>query len=206
MTTQSIKLDDIIADNGVQARTRLRDDFVSSYAQDMKSGDEFPPVVVFRNGREIWLADGFHRHEGARAAGLSQIDCDVRKGSKLDAIAFAAGCNLKQGLGRTNADKRRAVEQLLKLRLEHPEFQQQFKSERAIAKHCGVSHTMVQNLREAAGNKRGRKNRPKVATVAKTKGSGPKSASSVATGITPTPSEKRPWQSVDTVPTCLATE
>lgn len=61
-----------------------------------------------------WLADGFHRTAAAKSAGLAEIDADVRQGTRRDAILFSVGANAAHGLRRTNADKRRAVETLLR--------------------------------------------------------------------------------------------
>ncbi len=41
--------------------------------------DKFPaPVVMFHDGKENWLADGFHRYHGARKADLAELMCDVQ--------------------------------------------------------------------------------------------------------------------------------
>ncbi len=86
------------------------------YSEDMAAGAVFPAIVLFFDGAEYWLADGFHRREAAEAAGLEAIACDVREGGLRDTILFSVRANAAHGLRRTNADKRRAVTILLRRR------------------------------------------------------------------------------------------
>lgn len=135
-----LKLDKIRIDGETQARVEISEDVVRDYADGLADGFPFPNIVVFNDGTTYWLADGFHRVHGARRAGLQTIAADVIPGTQADARWYAAGANRTHGLRRTNADKRKAVEIALGMR---PEL-----SDRAIAEHCGVSHTFVQNMRE----------------------------------------------------------
>jgi hypothetical protein len=52
----------------------------------MLHGAAFPPVVVFGEGGEYWLADGYHRWHAAGIAGLQTIAADVRPGGQREAI------------------------------------------------------------------------------------------------------------------------
>jgi len=108
-----IALDKIRLDGGTQPRAAIDEDVVAEYTVAMEGGAVFPPVVVFVDGAIYWLADGFHRFHATRYVGFLEIDADIRQGGLVDAILFAAGCNLAHGLRRTNADKRRAVELVL---------------------------------------------------------------------------------------------
>jgi transposase-like protein len=65
----------------------------------------------------------------------------LRSGPRRDAIVHAAGANADHGLRRTNADKRRAVETLLR----DGEWSQW--SDREIARRCQVSAPLVGNIR-----------------------------------------------------------
>lgn len=130
-------------DGGTQSRAALSEDIVTEYALAMSDGATFPPVVVFYDGSHYWVADGFHRVAAYVREGTKSIDCDVRQGAQRDAILFSVGANVSHGLRRTNADKRRSVETLLR----DSEWVQW--SDREIAKRCGVHGTFVGALRSS---------------------------------------------------------
>lgn len=139
-----LKVSQIRTDGGTQMRVGPRNqDAVREYADVLKEGGHLPPVTVFFDGRDYWLADGFHRHSAHLFLSLPDIEADVREGSKRDAILHAVGANASHGLRRTNADKRRAVEALLK----DEEWGQW--SNREIARRCSVDEGTVRNLRQA---------------------------------------------------------
>jgi hypothetical protein len=126
-------LDSIRADGEINAREQLDNETVAAYAELMREGTAFSAVVVFQDGADNWLADGFHRVAAARQANLTELEADVRPGTKRDAILFAFGANAIHGLPLSNADKHLVVGRLL----HDPDWVQW--SDRAIAKHCGVS-------------------------------------------------------------------
>jgi ParB-like chromosome segregation protein Spo0J len=96
-------------DGGTQIRAETDITQAQGYAEDMAAGAVFPPIVVFFDGAEFWLADGFHRLIAAEELGLVEISADVREGDRRDAILFAVGANAAHGLKRTNRDKCHAV-------------------------------------------------------------------------------------------------
>lgn len=132
---------------GTQMRAGLDDATVFEYGQAMIAANgwaTFPPVVCYHDGKDYWLADGFHRV----AAFLEsfpdpkrEIPVEVRAGTRRDAVLHAAGANASHGLRRTNADKRRSVETLLR----DEEWRQW--SDGEIAKRCGVSQPFVSSVR-----------------------------------------------------------
>lgn len=134
-----LKLAEIIIDAGTQTRVKLNEDTIADYAEAMTEGGKFPPIVVFASGTEYLLADGFHRFMAAQRNGWRDMEVEIRKGSRLDAIKYSLGANTIHGLRRTNADKRQCVEIALK------EFGKQ--SDRAIAEMCGISHEFVRQER-----------------------------------------------------------
>jgi ParB-like nuclease domain len=125
-----------------QARVRLDPAVVEEYAEAMTEGVRFPPVVLFWEGDLYWVGDGHHRIAAARRVGFTTIKAEVRPGAEREALLYACGANISHGLRRTNADKRKVVETLLR----DEEWRRW--SDREIARHCGVTHPFVQKLRQ----------------------------------------------------------
>lgn len=139
-----LALESIRTDGGTQARAHIDDANVDRYAGAMRDGAMFPPVVVFFDGADNWLADGFHRFWATQLIEGKSIEADVRKGSKWDAVLFAVGANAahdKNGLFRTNADKRRSVEILLE------SGRCDDWSDTKVASQCGVSVPLASKVR-----------------------------------------------------------
>ena len=141
MKGKKLQLSQITIDGGTQSRAGLDQSTVDEYAENMLAGDEFDPIEVYHDGEKYWLADGFHRVAAARQAKLKSIGAEVHQGSQRDAVLHSVGANSKHGLRRTNADKRRAVETLLR----DEEWAQW--SNREIARRCGVDDTFVGKIR-----------------------------------------------------------
>ena len=135
---KELAISDIVIDD-LQPRAATDEATVAGYAEDIEAGGTFPPVVVFHDGRDYFLADGFHRLLAWKRAEYTHIWADVQSGGRDEAAWFGAGANIENGLRRTNADKRRAVERALHLK---PDL-----SDRAIAKHCGVNDKTVASER-----------------------------------------------------------
>jgi hypothetical protein len=138
---QSLPLAALILDADVQPRETMSSGLIHEYATLYREGHALPPIKVFHDGRDNWVADGFHRVSAVREAGLSEIHAEVAPGTKRDAILYACGAN-KHGKPRSHADKRRAVLRLL----EDPTWQQW--SDHEMARHCGVDHKTVARWRK----------------------------------------------------------
>lgn len=137
----SISLNRVKTDGGTQPRAQLDLMIVADYAEAMKDGAQFPPVILFYDGETHWLADGFHRYRAAEQVGQVDIDADIKQGTRRDAVLFSVGANSSHGLRRTNEDKRRSVMTLL----EDDEWRKW--SDREIARWAGVSQPFVSTLR-----------------------------------------------------------
>lgn len=135
-----IKLKKISIDGGTQPREDINEEIVSEYAEAMKEGDTFPPIVVFNDGAKYWLADGFHRYHASNKIGYLDIEAEVKQGTKRDAVLYSVSANSKHGLRRTNADKRKAVLTLLN----DEEWSEWSNSE--IARKCSVSEGLVRKM------------------------------------------------------------
>lgn len=138
---KTINIKAIRIDGGTQPRESINMETVGDYAEGVKAGIEFPPVVVFHDGAEYWLADGFHRFHAHTKADRASIAADVRQGTLDDAKLFASGSNSGHGLRRTNADKRLAVQMALGVKADW--------SDSRIASHVGVSHPFVADVRRS---------------------------------------------------------
>lgn len=141
MTIQMISIDAIRLDERCQPRASIDPEVIDEYADAMTQGAEFPPLTVYRDGSSYFLADGFHRIAAAQHAGKAHVVCEVIAGTVRDAILHAVGANATHGMRRKNADKRRAVETLLK-DAEWSEW-----SNVKIAEKCGVSDEFVRQMR-----------------------------------------------------------
>ncbi|MGI0483402.1 ParB N-terminal domain-containing protein [Geminocystis sp. CENA526] len=138
---KSVDISKIIATPETQSRCKLDSQIIKEYAELMKSGINFPPVILYFDDEKYYLADGFHRLEATKKCDLLEINAEVRQGSKSDAILYSVGANANHGLRRTSADKRKAVETVLK----NEEWMDW--CDNYIAKQCGVSHPFVGKIR-----------------------------------------------------------
>ena len=142
-TTRTLALHELRRDDTIQPRVALAPGAVEDYAEQMKLGGHFPPVVVFEDGDDYWLADGYHRTAAAEQAGRNEIEAEIRQGTKADAMRYACSANTKHGLRMTNADKRHVTDKMLYLELDKPEEARL--SQREIAALCGVTQAFVSN-------------------------------------------------------------
>jgi hypothetical protein len=142
MPTKSLNLAAIRVDGGTQSRVAINQDAVAEYAQVITDGDTLPAITVFLDGADYWLADGFHRLFAHKAAGKASILADVLTGTCRDAVLYSLAANTVHGLRPNNDDKRKAVG----IMLADPEWSKL--SIREIAKHCGVSHTLVLRMQK----------------------------------------------------------
>lgn len=138
----------IKTDGGTQPRAQMDFITISEYVEAMAEGATFPPITVFYDGTDYWLADGFHRLKATAQRGAATIEADVRQGTRRDAILYSVGANAQHGLKRSQLDKRRAVETLL------TDSEWTAWADREIARQTQTSHPFVAKIRaelEAAG-------------------------------------------------------
>ncbi len=142
MKVIELPLGEVCLDQRAQPRVEIDQGVINEYAQEMHGGATFPPITVFHDGARYWLADGFHRYHAHQQAGANNTEAEVHEGSLKDAILYSVSANATHGLRRSNNDKRRAVRTLL----EDEEWQKW--SENEIGKRCGVSRTLVTDVRK----------------------------------------------------------
>lgn len=141
MRPTMVLVQNIRLDGDTQPRAGIDNALVCEYAEAYRAdAKSLPPVVVFFDGTNHWLADGFHRWHAAKAE-LEKIRCDVRQGTLDDARWFSYSANQTHGLRRNNADKARAV----RAALLHPNGTKL--SDVQIAAHVGVNDKTVAKYR-----------------------------------------------------------
>ena len=139
MKTTTMRLDQITVDYNLQMRADGNSsETVLEYAENF---DNLPPIKVYCDGDNNFLADGFHRFAAAQQLKKLRVSVEVEKGTKRDALLYALGANRAHGLRRSNADKRRAVETVL------ADEQWAKWSDRKVAEVAGVSHIFVASIR-----------------------------------------------------------
>jgi ParB-like chromosome segregation protein Spo0J len=137
-----LPLAQIDLDKRAQPRVSMNQDVVNEYARDIDEGAVFPPITVFYDGTQHWLADGFHRYQAHQQTGADTVMAEVREGTLKDAILHSVSANARHGLRRSNEDKRRAV----RVMLEDDEWRMY--SDTEIAARCRVSRPLVAALRK----------------------------------------------------------
>jgi ParB/Sulfiredoxin domain len=113
---ENLSVDVLITDGGTQSRVSISEETVADYTEVIESNGRdcpFPPIVVFHDGNQHLVADGFHRVLAARRAKRDYIPCEVRKGTAQDALRYGMTANDTHGLRPSSADKRNCVELLL---------------------------------------------------------------------------------------------
>ena len=139
-----MKLNQLTIDGGTQSRVKIIQEAVDEYAESLKGGARFPPVLAYYDGIKYYLTDGYHRYFAHQKAGLRDIEVTVVNGTLRDAILRSYSVNAENGRHRTNEDKRNAVQSMLN------DFEWQFWNDTEIAKACRVSPFLVASVRSGA--------------------------------------------------------
>lgn len=139
----SLLISQIRLDGATQPRAQLNDEVIEEYSQAMRAGAAFPPVDVFYDGTDYWLADGFHRVHAAGGAELDRIAVTIHQDTQGQAKWFSFGVNKDHGLRRNSNDVKRIIQEAL----QHENAAQM--SDNALAKHIGCSHSWVSELHRA---------------------------------------------------------
>jgi hypothetical protein len=136
---RQIPIDEVRLDGDCQPRAAIDNELVAEYAETLNAGGKLPAILVYHDGCDYWLADGFHRYHASKREGVVDINAIVEQGDKHAARWAAAAANQTHGKRRSAPDKRRAVAMAL---AERPTM-----SDRAIAEHVGVGHPLVADVR-----------------------------------------------------------
>lgn len=136
-----ISISNLRTDVNTQSRAAINHKMVNKYAEDMQRGEKFPPIIIFQEGENNYIGDGHHRVYACIKIGAPSIECEVNTGGVRQAKLYSTGSNFDHGLGRSNADKERAVAMLLD-DIEYGEW-----ADDKIAKHVHVSPHTVRAIR-----------------------------------------------------------
>lgn len=131
----------------LQNRSEISQQAVDEYAEAMEGGDQFPPLLIYFDGINYLLVDGFHRYHACKKVGYEEVECEVENATFRDAQIKAASVNFEHGMRRTNADKWKAVGFMV----DDFELSQQSNSE--IARHCHVTPSFVLTVRQSRNQK-----------------------------------------------------
>ena len=142
--TGHMKLSQLTIDGGTQSRVKIIQEAVDEYAESLKGGARFPPVLVYYDGIKYYLTDGYHRYFAHQKAGIRDIEVQIVNGTLRDAILRSYSVNAENGRHRSNEDKRNAVQSMLN------DFEWQFWNDAEIAKACRVSPFLVATVRGGA--------------------------------------------------------
>jgi hypothetical protein len=134
---------DLVLDAEVHVRAETSSARVEQYTVAYMKGDVFPPIDVFYDGCDYFVANGFHRVPSRKAAGFTDILANVRRGSRRDAFLF--GLTQDRGLGHSHADKRKKVTKIL------GDAELRSWSDAVIARMCDVSPPFVGKMRGELG-------------------------------------------------------
>jgi len=101
--------------------------------------DSCPPILVHFDSLRV--IDGMHRLRAATLLGQEEVEVEYFQGSDDEAFLLAVRENTLHGLPLTIADRRTAAARIMGT---HP-----FLSDRAIARHAGLSHKTVAAIRSS---------------------------------------------------------
>jgi hypothetical protein len=76
----------------------------------LANGATLPPVLVIAepgSPSKLWLADGYHRLFAHRVVGAVEIEAEVRRGTREDALRLSLAANATHGKKRTLGDFKR---------------------------------------------------------------------------------------------------
>jgi transposase len=138
-----INIHQIRRDGGTQPRGLLDEDHINDLLVSLKSGAKLEEILVYYDGENYWLTDGYHRLAATIRYGKDKIRANIRQGTLEEAQWHSFSVNQHNVLKRSNADKQRAIIGALKHCYGYS------KSNTDIARHCGVDEKTVRIWRSS---------------------------------------------------------
>jgi ParB-like chromosome segregation protein Spo0J len=130
-----VRISEIIVDPTIQIRRSNHEQTIQRY---MEAFDQLPPVDVFDTPEGKLLGDGFHRTASAIRLGHDEIEANVRKGTRMDALEWAVTSNTKNADPLTPDERDSGIRRLKQI---HPDW-----GHRKLAEAMSVSDTTVQRV------------------------------------------------------------
>ena len=115
--TKTIFLEDVDLDHSPMVRADLRPEVIEEYAAIYKKDKKKLPLidVFYESGnKRLLIGDGMHRYQAMRSLSFKACQANVHAGMYEDALKFALMANERHGIRRSQADKRRSVEEAIK--------------------------------------------------------------------------------------------
>lgn len=142
-----VEIGKIVCTIELRMRVELDKPTIAKYRAEISEGSVFPPVEATDVNGELLLTNGFHRLAARRANGETEVLVRIHTGSYEDAQDAAARADAHGGLVRSNADKRRVVDMLIRMERHMDD------SDRVIASIAGIAdHHLVAKLRRKLKN------------------------------------------------------
>lgn len=139
-TKSSLPIDVIKFDPRIYPRLKPSQEDIERYAELMKSGIEFPPIIV---DQHIRLIDGYHRWKAAQLAGKSSIETEtIAVNNDEQALAIACALNAIQGVQLTPEERKKNAIRLYRMACNGFTLPTEEKV-KEIARAVGVSRTTV---------------------------------------------------------------
>lgn len=162
MADKMMKLADISALPEVQVRGGLNPNQVAELRDLLDGGVDLDPLDIFHDPADPEspniLSDGFHRKAAYEQSGREKAPVVMHEGGISDALEFAMK-NCHHGNPMTNAGKRSAV----KMAIADTRIKRM--SDKRIAKMCGVSASLVADVRSGKLDKPAKQPKPKTEPV-----------------------------------------
>ena len=114
---KTIFLEDVDVDHSPMVRADLRPEVIEEYSAIYKKDKKKMPVIdlfMEAGNKKLLIGDGMHRLQAMRSLNFKACQANVHAGVYEDALKYALLANERHGIRRSQADKRRAVEEAIK--------------------------------------------------------------------------------------------
>lgn len=130
-----LSINNITIDPAVDIRQKMDETTIKEYMEVL---DRMPPVVVFDTPEGYILSDGFHRTTAAERLGRTEIEAEIRRGTRQDAEEYAAHANAHAALKLTSAERAVGIRRVHRI---HPDW-----SRERIGDLMGCSRKTVDDI------------------------------------------------------------